>query len=77
MADFFEASEALHLVHVWLRAVVRYMKPLYCDGSIYSDENSNSIENAWSSNPLAVHYLKVSLALRWGVLTSSVFAVSM
>jgi hypothetical protein len=59
MADFFEASEALHIVHTWLRAVVKYLKPLYSDASIYSDEKANSIENAWSSNPLTVHYLKV------------------
>lgn len=63
MADFFEASEALHALHTWLYAVVKYLKPLYSDGSIYSDEKANSIEHAWSSNPLAVHYLKVPFSL--------------
>ena len=59
MADFFEASDALSTVHVWLRDVVRYLRPLYSDGATYTEESPDAIANAWSSNPLTVHYLKV------------------
>lgn len=59
MADFFEAADALRALHQWLHAVVQYLKPLYSDGVNYSDERADSVEHAWSSTPVATHYLKV------------------